>query len=136
MFTSISYSSFETIRRILGEYCVVGRPFRDWFDADIEELSMPQDRIFLDLAKMVGAQLGRRFATLDTGHFGLVPSTAARGDRVYVIAGSSFPVVLRPATGIPHFEVIGECSVEGFVRGEAIDGVEKGKYEFESISMC
>jgi hypothetical protein len=137
VFAYAYYSSFELTRRILGGYQISGRPFRDWFDQEIVELSMPLDRVFLDLAKVVGAQLGRRLATMNTGHFGLIPNTALRGDSIYAILGCPFPVALRqPAAGAPHFEIIGECYIEGFARGEAIDGFENGKYELESISLC
>jgi hypothetical protein len=131
------YNSFEVTRHILGGFHIAGKPFREWFAQDIVEMDMPPDRVFLDLAKFVGNQLGRRLATMNTGHFCLIPNAAVRGDCIYIIPGCPFPVLLRPCIiRHPYYQVVGECYVEGFAKGEAIDGLDARKYELEHLTLC
>lgn len=131
-----NFYSFEMFRMALGPFQLAGRPFHDYFDGEVAECTIPHDRVYLDLAKVVGGHLGRRLITLETGHFGLAPNTVKRGDGVYVLLGCSTPVVLRSLTGTSHFEVVGECYVEGFARGEAIEGLDDGRYRLEEINLC
>ncbi|OCL00719.1 uncharacterized protein K441DRAFT_672365 [Cenococcum geophilum 1.58] len=118
-----------------GRFRIGGKRFQDYFDQEIVECLLPQDRIYLDLAKVVGGHLGRRLITLTTGHFGLAPNTIKPDDVIYIILSCSLPVVLRPVAGTCHFRVVGECYIEGFSRGEAIMGLDKGKYRLQKISL-
>jgi hypothetical protein len=136
LFTYGSYMHFELFRCHLGRFLIGGKRFQDYFVQNISELSMPPDRIRLDLAKVSGGHLGRRLITLHTGHFGLGPNTVLPNDAVYVILGCSLPVVLRRAANTPHFRVIGECYVEGFANGEAVLGYEEGQHEVHKLTLC
>lgn len=44
------------------------------------------------------------------------------------------PVVLRPVG--KRYEVVGECYVDGFMKGEAMESLDAGKYQLESITLC
>lgn len=131
-----NYFSFEAYRRRLGRFRVGGKRFQDYFISDISECRIPHERLQLDLAKLVGGNVGRRLITLITGHFGLAPYITQPEDEVYVILGCSLPVVLRRVTGTPRFEVIGECYVEGFSNGEAVVGLNEGKHQLEKLDLC
>lgn len=135
IFSYGNFFSFELFCCRLGRFRIGGKRFQDYFDQEIVECLLPQDRIYLDLAKVVGGHLGRRLITLTTGHFGLAPNTIKPDDVIYIILSCSLPVVLRPVAGTCHFRVVGECYIEGFSRGEAIMGLDKGKYRLQKISL-
>ncbi|KAK0652499.1 heterokaryon incompatibility protein-domain-containing protein [Cercophora newfieldiana] len=69
------------------------------------------------------AESGRKvLATLKSGHHGLVPADAEKGDSVWVLQGCSVPLVLRQhGKGVRH-TLIGEAYVHEFMNGEAFDG--------------
>ncbi|KAF2742962.1 HET-domain-containing protein [Sporormia fimetaria CBS 119925] len=133
------YSFFETVRRTLGPFLVAGKPFHEYFEHEIKEFDMRKDKIYLDVTVLVGGYVGRQLATLESGHLALAPMGIRRGDGVYVISGCSTPVALRKVTGGEEegmFEVVGECYVDGFMEGEAMKGVDEGKYRIEEINLC
>lgn len=69
------------------------------------------------------ALTGRCFITTLLGHIGLAPTGTRLGDIVCIVLGSSFPVVLRPATnsdGHRTWLVVGVCYVHGLMDGETI----------------
>jgi hypothetical protein len=65
-------------------------------------------------------------ATTEKRHLALVPEEAREGDRVAVLYGCNFPVLLRPDGDA--FRYIGECYVDGLMDGEAIEAREKGDF--------
>lgn len=131
-----NFITFEAQRRWLGHFRIGGKPLHEYFDRGIVQCAFPKQRVDLDIAMMIGAHVGRRLVTLDTGHFGLAPETVTRGDGVYVIVGCAAPVVLRPVPNSSHFEVVGECYVEGFAKGEGMAGLDAGEYKLEDITLC
>ena len=50
----------------------------------------------------------------------LVPRGTLIGDKLTILHGGHVPFVLRNAGTDHHFQVIGECFVEGSMRGEAM----------------
>ncbi|KAH7310863.1 heterokaryon incompatibility protein-domain-containing protein, partial [Stachybotrys elegans] len=64
-------------------------------------------------------QQGRRFAVME-GTFAAVPTAAKQGDIICIFDGGRVPFVLRPR-GNGHFSLIGECYVDGMMRGEVWD---------------
>ncbi|KAI1377717.1 hypothetical protein F4677DRAFT_45519 [Hypoxylon crocopeplum] len=76
----------------------------------------------------------RRLCETETGMFGSVPVGTRPGDRIAVICGCDMPVVLRPHGN--YYMVIGGCFIEGMMTGEAVEGVKKGQFTVESISLC
>lgn len=59
----------------------------------------------------------RRFFLIEHERMGLAPSEAETGD-IYIILGASVPFVLKPEGDA--FKLIGECYVQGIVKGEAL----------------
>jgi hypothetical protein len=80
------------------------------------------------------ALVGRRLATTSKGYLGLVPEEASDGDKVAVLHGCNFPVLLRPAGDA--FQYIGECYIDVLMDGEAIDAQEKGEYKSLDVRIC
>ncbi|KAL5404938.1 hypothetical protein PMIN06_004997 [Paraphaeosphaeria minitans] len=127
---------FEWWRRSMSQFRVAGKRFQDYFDKEIVDCACPPARVKLDMATVLGAYTSRCLVTLDSGHFGLAPHVVERGDKVFVLQGSSLPVILRPVGETGQFRVIGECFVDGYWNGEAFDGVERGDFAIEEVVLC
>lgn len=69
----------------------------------------------------------RRPMATTMGHVGLAPTSAQKGDIVCILMGCNVPVILRKheqpqGEDSPSlFEFVGECYVDGFMSGEALD---------------
>ncbi|OAG02680.1 HET-domain-containing protein [Paraphaeosphaeria sporulosa] len=131
-----NFFMFEFWRRTMSQFRIGGKRFQDYFDTEVVDCSYPSVRIKLDVATVMGAHGSRCLITLDTGHFGLAPHHVERGDQVFVLQGSSLPLVLRPVGETGQFRVIGECFVDGYWNGEAFDGAERGGFEIEEVVLC
>ena len=60
------------------------------------------------------------------GHTGLCPSGAKKGDIAVVFHGAAVPFLLREIStdshgGSPRYHLIGECYLNGFMDGRAVD---------------
>ncbi|KAK2031669.1 hypothetical protein LX32DRAFT_680988 [Colletotrichum zoysiae] len=71
------------------------------------------------------APLRRFFVTKHERRACVGPASARPGDKVFVIAGCNFPIVLREGAPGPNgetgmFELVGEAYVDGIMTGEAI----------------
>lgn len=65
----------------------------------------------------------------------MAPATIELTDKIYILVGCSMPVLLRPAEN-ERYEVVGECYVDGFMKGEAMESLDAGNYQLESIVLC
>ncbi|KAK0121663.1 hypothetical protein ONS95_009950 [Cadophora gregata] len=62
-----------------------------------------------------------RFFSLTTSdRFAWVPHLAESGDKICIVRGSRIPYVLRPQPD-GRFVLVGECWIQGYMRGEALD---------------
>lgn len=61
---------------------------------------------------------GRRFFSTEKGLLGQAPEKAKKGDLVCVFYGSKVPFVILPVKN--EYEIVGECYVDGYMRGEAL----------------
>lgn len=77
--------------------------------------------------------LGRRFFLSQSGHFGLAPPNAKRGDQIAVLFGAETPFVLRRAA--LGFQVVGESYTHGYMHGEAIEQCKKGAKQAQNIAL-
>lgn len=64
--------------------------------------------------------MARRIAITETGLLGMAACRARKGDVVCVLYGCSIPVLLREGKE-GRYEFIGECYVDGYMNGEALD---------------
>ncbi|KAL7919896.1 heterokaryon incompatibility domain-containing protein [Trichoderma austrokoningii] len=71
---------------------------------------------------------GRRFAITDSGDFAAVPKAARKGDVVCIFNGGRVPYVLRPCRN-GHYTLVGECYVDGMMRGEVRDRFARKAHE-------
>lgn len=73
---------------------------------------------------------GRTLLFSETGYFGLGPTRAQPGDRICVILGASYPMLLREMPS-GDFNVIGECYIQGLMNAEAVVGIVKLPWRIE-----
>ncbi|KAF2265198.1 hypothetical protein CC78DRAFT_208662 [Lojkania enalia] len=125
---------FEELRRRLGSFQIGGKAFKDYFPSEIGPCkTRPSDN---DLHVAIGNFQRRRLVTTQTGHFGLAPSIVKPGDEIFVLLGCSCPVILRKCPVHRGYEVVGECYVEGFMKGECMDEIDEGKTQLQNITLC
>ncbi|KAL8335352.1 hypothetical protein RB598_009515 [Gaeumannomyces tritici] len=88
--------------------------------------------------------VGRAFFVSARGYFGLAPAGAVSGDCIYVLAGGRPAYVLRPlevptpqgdCDSVPAMTLVGECYVQGIMRGEAVKEVDEGTRKFEPMVL-
>jgi len=94
-----------------------------------EQVNLHITDTFLPWAISFGmATANRKFFTTEKGYMGLAPIDAQPGDRAAVLYGCALPVVLRH-DGEGNYKFMGGAYVHGWMCGEAVDLVEKGKPE-------
>ena len=111
------------VTRVHGTATATGGVVRD----DIRALGCEgDDRRWLE--RVSGGAEGRRFARGRAGFYALCPPAALVGDRLCLLFGRKTPYCLRP-TGDKEdaYRFVGECYVQGFMGGEALDILEAGE---------
>lgn len=93
-------------------------PLPGWKDFNSGSLQQFRERMNDTLVTMA-----RRLAVTSKGYLAMAASKAEQGDLVCVLFGCSIPVILRERKGdeAGTFEFIGECYLDGFMNGEALD---------------
>ncbi|KAK1640011.1 hypothetical protein BDP81DRAFT_446409 [Colletotrichum phormii] len=79
----------------------------------------------------------RRLAT-SAKYLGFVPPETRAGDRIAILIGCSVPVVLRDVGhlhGMPVWQLVGECYIDGIMEGEFIDFADEKNLEPEKIVL-
>jgi hypothetical protein len=71
--------------------------------------------------------------TTERGNLGSTGVVPKEGDRIYVALGCSYPFLVR-SDGDLH-TLVGECYVDGFMDGEALDMVANGELEIGKIQL-
>jgi hypothetical protein len=74
-------------------------------------------------------KMALRLVTTNKGHIGMAAHRAQKGDLICVLLGCSVPVILRKIDKVKDtddfvegsFELVGECYLQGFMNGEALD---------------
>lgn len=75
----------------------------------------------------------RRLIISETGLVGLGLWNAEVGDLICVLLGCNFPVLLRKS-GV-HYVLVGEAYIDGIMNGEALQGLQDGRYGLESFEI-
>jgi len=73
---------------------------------------------------------GRKFYTTENGSMGIGPPAMRGGDVVCVLFGGTLPYILRPIAG-GEYLFVGDCYIDGFMNGEAINKWETGELAAE-----
>jgi hypothetical protein len=81
------------------------------------------------------AMYHRRFFTTIHGYFGIGPRTLVPGDRIAVLLGCTLPLLLRQTERSGHYRLVGECYSHGYMNGEAVEGIQAGKWASSKISL-
>jgi hypothetical protein len=71
-----------------------------------------------------------RLMVTEEGHIGWAHPNTLRGDRIYLLFGSSMPVVLRAHED--GFKVVGDAYVQGIMNGELVNNWDPEMSAFKS----
>ncbi|KAF2640327.1 HET-domain-containing protein [Massarina eburnea CBS 473.64] len=135
------YFRWERFRAVNGDF-PLGDSLLDHFFSD--ELPAEADEfLFTEVYSCFDrSSQRRRFMTTEGGYMGWAPDNiygrsdeqTRQGDLIAIVFGCSTPVVIRPRG--PHFQVLGEAFVQGLMDGEAMEGLELGKFHSQSFVLC
>lgn len=78
---------------------------------------------------------GRRCITTTSGHFALGPGDSQPDDELIVFPGVTMPLLLRRRSNGTTYELIGPAYLHGFMDGEAIEALGRGKYELRDFEI-
>jgi hypothetical protein len=78
--------------------------------------------------------MNRRLFITASGHLGLGPASMMSGDIVAVLFGGNVPYVLRPLEN-EQWHFVGECYLDGYMRGEAMDNEGKDRQSHEWFEL-
>ena len=95
-----------------------------------------------ELRATVGTALGvttkrRCMYITKAGYIGLCPPETEPGDEVWILYGGKTPLILRPCSeltdlGGPKCKLTGDCYLDGFMDGEA---VESGQHKAQRVVL-
>lgn len=80
-------------------------------------------------------KMARRLATTGEGLVVMAPLRAQKGDIVCVLFGCSVPVVLRKDERFSEYKFVGECYVDEYMTGRAMERIESGELSPTSFLM-
>ncbi|KAH8199791.1 hypothetical protein TruAng_006072 [Truncatella angustata] len=77
----------------------------------------------------------KKLAMVETkgSRLGLGPVGSQKGDEVWILPGSHYPLLLRKADGVRKF--VGMCRINGLMDGEVFEQVERGILHLEEVSI-
>ena len=88
----------------------------------------------LEIVKRVMNLLAwRRLISTDVGSVGLAVAAAEPNDRIAVLVGCDMPMILRPSG--EHWQVVGECYVQGLMSGEVAGTMIASGKKLETITL-
>lgn len=76
----------------------------------------------------------RAFFRTENGYMGLGPRILQPQDQIWVLLGSRVPMVLKPKHDF--YQVVGACYVDGYINGEAIQGLKSGTFVEQAVVLC
>ena len=82
--------------------------------------SFKNEKASTDFGQAIAStSMRQRFCTTENGHLGKVPANARVGDDICVLFGGPVPFLLRRSSETENtFELVGDCFVHGYMRGE------------------
>jgi hypothetical protein len=101
----------------------------------LKHQTVDTEKEYLAMVSAAGIRMhGHRLAISSRQKFScLVPSLAAIGDRICVLHGCKFPVVLHSVG--KQYVLVGEAYVHGIMKGEAMDDFMTREYEPEYFEL-
>lgn len=76
---------------------------------------------------------GRKLIRLSPHAVGMASAYVEVGDRVCVVLGCSVPIIFHREGD--HFLNLGDTFIDGFMNGEATDGISDGKYKLQTFEL-
>jgi hypothetical protein len=70
----------------------------------------------------------RRFFTTTGGQYGLGPKLMQKNDICCILFGALVPFIIRPTETKDHYQLIGECYIEGVMQGEVVNSMKKNSW--------
>jgi hypothetical protein len=129
---SLSLQTFHHLRLMNSHLSIGGISLKKYYT---QRLGFKQDVLPTVLSgtfnRVISIAFGRKLAITDKGRFALLPSLAERGDVICILFGCSVPVVLRYAGKC--WKLVGECYLDGIMRGEALKLFEGGECREEEF---
>jgi Heterokaryon incompatibility protein (HET) len=109
----------------------------DWFyylDSHSEDDPRLRQLDFDTMFALDALDGNRAFFKTEGGYLGYCPIRTAPGDQVYVLCGSSSPVILRQVE--EYYVNVGTCYVAGLMNGEASVFLELDGRKVERLCLC
>lgn len=86
------------------------------------EDSAPDPGSILFTEHLISCARGKMFFVSLGGLIGLARGDIMAGDFIFIVAGASHPIILRPSPRYEDtYQAIGECYVHGFMDGQALE---------------
>jgi hypothetical protein len=82
------------------------------------------------------AMYHRRLFTTANGRVGIGSRVLVAGDMIYVFKGCALPIIVRPVVGSEHYQVVGDCYIQGLMDSEALDEIGTGGRYYSWIKMA
>src|SRR5204862_7846904 len=126
---------FDNFQQCNSGFQIAGESLAHYFPPLSEDFSKPlADAATLsDFNVLILPWFNRGLMTTKKGYLGYVPRHSRAGDQIFVLMGCDAPLVLRPL-GNETYQLVGECYLHGVMYGEAIDALDKGEYETETVT--
>jgi hypothetical protein len=132
------YRYFDAFQKCNCTLEIAGKSLEHYFPKWTENFeALPEEiwTLHVEDHNILLAMLDRgRLMTTGKGYVGSVPKNSQRRDLICVLQGCDVPVVLRPLGNA--YKLVGHCYVHGIVKGETFEGLEKGEYKLERVTLC
>lgn len=131
-----SWRGKRTFNRLLKANCeleigghTLGSFFSSETQVDLDPIAMRDA-----LERMFRFWRPRRLLVTHEGKLGAGPPAMLPGDKIFVVLGSSVPMVLRLCTN-GTYKLVGCCYLQGCMEGEALRDLQGGKLVLHHISI-
>lgn len=109
-------------------------PTSNFEDPNYEQAKAPEgEKAQVATVLTASLTMNRRTLFISDSITGLAPWDSEPGDLVCVLPGCRFPVVLRKQKR--HYILVGEAYVDGYMNGEAMDGLRDEEFRLETFEI-
>jgi hypothetical protein len=115
---------------------------KNTFAPDLTMEPGPEATLMRSVRESIDLSIGNQlFFITEGGFIGLGPRTTRAGDAVWIACGGNMPLILRPVAESnpaspdwqPRCTLVGDCYVDGYMDGEAADGLENDRIEVRIV---
>lgn len=116
-------------------FCLQGTALRDFFTSQ-DSCCKNFSRFNYWLGATIGVLSSQRLFQTKNGLMGTIRKGGVVGDRIAVLSDCDTPIILRPSPGRDTYEVIGSCFVDGLMKGEVAEMVNRGSLTLETLCLA